>query len=95
MIVGRVLDSIWCTRKEDELTGLKFLKVKLLNRENANENAEVVVATDLIGAGIGELVLLTKGSSARRLPGLEHAPIDCIIIGIIDANTENEENADE
>jgi len=92
MIIGRVVDSIWCTRKEDELTGLKFLKVKLLNREIEIENGEIVVATDLIGAGIGELVLLTKGSAARRSKGLENAPVDCIIIGIIDDKSEAEED---
>ncbi|HEY5555437.1 EutN/CcmL family microcompartment protein [Acetobacterium sp.] len=95
MNIGRVVDSIWCTRKEDGLRGLKFLKVKLLNREKECEDGEIVVATDLIGAGIGELVLLTKGSAARRSKGLENSPVDCIIIGIIDAKTDGEEDMDE
>ncbi|WP_414733928.1 EutN/CcmL family microcompartment protein [Acetobacterium carbinolicum] len=90
MKIGRVIDSIWCTRKEDELRGLKFLRVKLLNREKESENGEIIVATDLIGAGIGELVLLTNGSAARRSEGLENAPVDCIIIGIIDEKNEDE-----
>ncbi|PKM60859.1 MAG: ethanolamine utilization protein EutN [Firmicutes bacterium HGW-Firmicutes-4] len=92
MKIGRVVDSIWCTRKEDALRGLKFLKVKLLNRENESENGEIIVAADLIGAGIGELVLITNGSAARRSEGLEKAPVDCIIIGIIDAKTQDEED---
>lgn len=95
MQIGRVVDSIWCTRKEDELRGLKFLKVKILNRESETDNAEIVVATDLIGAGIGEMVLITNGSSARRTEGLENAPVDCIIIGIIDAKNEAEEDLNE
>lgn len=95
MQIGRVIDSIWCTRKEDELRGLKFLKVKLLNREKETDNPEIVVATDLIGAGIGELVLITNGSGARRTEGLINAPVDCIIIGIIDAKSDGEEKIDE
>lgn len=95
MQIGQVIDSIWCTRKEDELRGLKFLKVKLLNREKETDNPEIVVATDLIGAGIGELVLITNGSGARRTEGLNNAPVDCIIIGIIDAKNNGEEEIDE
>lgn len=95
MQIGRVLDSIWCTRKEDELRGLKFLKVKLLNREKEMENPEIVVASDLIGAGIGDLVLITDGSGARRIDGVLYDPVDCMIIGIIDAKDECEEDFDE
>jgi ethanolamine utilization protein EutN len=39
----------------------------------------------LIGAGIGEKVLITQGSSARKFIGLEHSPVDSIVVGIIDA----------
>jgi ethanolamine utilization protein EutN len=95
MQIGRVVDSIWCTRKEDELRGLKFLKVKILNRERETDNSEIVVATDLIGAGIGDLVLITNGSSARRTEGLKDAPVDAIIIGIIDEKNDGEEDINE
>jgi len=40
----------------------------------------------MIGAGIGERVLITQGSSARRMTGYENAPIDATIVGIIDEN---------
>lgn len=83
MIMGKVIDNIWCTRKDEGLKGLKFLKVKTLDREN-EEDGSIIIAADLIGAGIDENVLMTKGSSARRLEGLDEAPVDCIIVGIID-----------
>jgi ethanolamine utilization protein EutN len=44
-----------------------------------------VVAVDSVGAGEGELVLFCQGSSARLAPGLEKAPVDAVIIGIVDA----------
>ena len=41
-------------------------------------------AADFIGAGIGEKVLVAAGSSARQTGGLDHVPIDAVIVGIID-----------
>lgn len=83
MIIGIVLDSIWCTRKEESLTGIKLMTVKLLNKEDPNEG-EIIVAADIIGAGVGERVLITQGSSARRAVGFTESPIDSTIVGIID-----------
>ena len=43
-----------------------------------------IVAVDSVGAGIGELVLFCQGSSARLAPNLKDAPVDAVIIGIVD-----------
>ena len=43
-----------------------------------------IVAVDSVGAGIGEMVLFTQGSSARLAPNLKDAPVDAVIIGIVD-----------
>ena len=86
MIIGIVLDSIWCTRKEDSLTGIKLMTVKLLDKEK-KEDGDIVVAADIIGAGVGEKVLVTQGSSARRTLGFNESPIDAVIVGIIDEKT--------
>jgi len=83
MIIGIVLDSIWCTRKEDSLIGVKLMTVKLLDKENQDES-DIIVAADIIGAGVGEKVLVTQGSSARKTFGFSDSPIDAIIVGIID-----------
>lgn len=79
MLAGKVIDTIWSTRKDDSLLGLKFLLVNLLDGTNKK-----IVAVDTIGAGIGERVILCSGSSARNLMGLASAPVDSVIIGIID-----------
>ncbi len=79
MLAGKVVDTIWATRKEEALKGLKFLRVKLLDG-----NGGYVISADTIGAGIGERVILCSGSSARKLMGLEGVPIDSVVIGIID-----------
>jgi ethanolamine utilization protein EutN len=43
-----------------------------------------VVAVDSVGAGIGECVLFTQGSSARLTARTKGAPVDTVIIGIVD-----------
>lgn len=81
MLAGKVVDTIWATRKENSLVGLKFLLVKLLDG-----TGQVVISADTIGAGIGERVILCSGSSARKLMGLEKMPVDSVVVGIIDAD---------
>ena len=43
-----------------------------------------MVAVDTVGAGEGEMVLITQGSSARLTPETKNLPVDTVIIGIID-----------
>jgi len=82
MIVGRVVGSLISTRKNANLTGSKFTIVKPL--EEMNMQGGNIVATDHIGAGIGELVLVALGSAARIGTGAPDAPIDAAIVGIVD-----------
>jgi len=42
------------------------------------------VAVDSVGAGKGECVLFTQGSSARLTPATKDAPVDAVIVGIVD-----------
>ena len=83
MIVGRVIGSLISTRKSNNLVGSKFAMVEPLNVMHSGTN-ERVVAVDIIGAGIGEMVLVATGSAARIGCGQESAPIDAAIVGIVD-----------
>jgi ethanolamine utilization protein EutN len=85
--IGRVVNNIWSTRKDESLVGLKLMIVQLIEKLD-NEEGNVIVAVDLIGAGIGERVLITQGSSARRMKELENVPVDALIVGIIDEGQE-------
>lgn len=81
ILVGTVVDTIWSTKKDDTLIGLKFMAVKI---EGGKDEGKIIVAVDTIGAGISERVLICQGSSARRISNLENAPVDASIVGIID-----------
>ena len=80
MIVGKVVGSVVATRKNEGLIGSKFMIVEPLDSMLYAKSR--FVATDNIGAGIGEIVLVAMGSAARI--GNEKAPIDAAIVGIVD-----------
>lgn len=83
MLVGKVIGTIWATRKEESLRGLKLLVVCPLNLLEGDKPGTPIVAVDSIGAGVGETVLIVSGSSARHAIGRE-APVDATVVGIVD-----------
>jgi ethanolamine utilization protein EutN len=82
MIVGKVIGSVVSTRKNEALIGNKFMIVEPL--ESMLYGKSRIIATDNIGAGIGEIVLVAMGSAARIGTGNENAPVDAAIVGIVD-----------
>ena len=82
MIVGKVVGRLVATRKNEKLVGSKFLIVEPY--ESMEQGKGRVVAIDNVGAGIGEIVLVAKGSAARIGCNLNDAPIDAAIVGIVD-----------
>ena len=84
MVVGKVTGSIFSTRKLDSLTGSKLMVVNIGKGKD-----DFVVAIDTLGAGIGEIVLVTMGDSARFACQNEKTPIDAVIVGIVDQSNYN------
>ncbi|SHN68880.1 EutN/CcmL family microcompartment protein [Desulfitobacterium chlororespirans] len=94
MILAYVLGNVWSTRKEESLTGLKFLVVQpvtLMYEESGRPRFEkygnTLIAADRIGAGETEIVMIASGSSARQSLEDQRSPIDAMVIGIIDKET--------
>ena len=81
--MAKVIGSVWCTRKSNALTGNKLLLVEP-GKAGAGGGSGSRVAADLIGAGLGEVVLLTTGSAARRAQGDDQSPIDAAVVAIVD-----------
>lgn len=84
MKIGRVIGRVWATKKDEQLNGQKLLVLKIL-LENGKEEPELVVAADIIGAGVGDLVLVVRGGSARYAVDNPSCPIDLAIVGIVDS----------
>ena len=83
MIFGMVAGTVVSTKKSDSITGTKYLVVHLCtHREKLKKS--YVVALDLVGAGMGEMVIIAQGSSARQTDLTYQKPIDAVIVGIVD-----------
>lgn len=80
MVIGEVIGNIWATRKEEGLTGLKFL---VIQPEDKKEHS--FVAADRIGAGVGDKVFVTRGSASASGPDPIEGPVDALITGIVDS----------
>ena len=65
------------------MEGLKFLVVRHLDVEN-NDLSSFVIAADAVGAGVGEVVLVATGSSARQTEATRDRPCDAVIMAIVD-----------
>ena len=72
------------------MSGRKLLLVRpqLVDEKDPTKfrpGMNTIIAVDSVGAGLGELVMFCQGSSARLAPNLKDAPVDAVIIGIVDA----------
>ena len=63
MLRGIIRGNIVSTRKQESLVGSKCMEIEII--ENGNLTGKYIIAIDSVGAGIGETVLVTTGSSAR------------------------------
>lgn len=84
MQIGRVAGTVVSTAKEATLEGRKFLIVRILDLD-AKETGAYVVAIDAVGAGVGEVVLVASGSSARMTEATKDRPSDAVIMAIVDS----------
>ncbi|MDZ4817722.1 MAG: EutN/CcmL family microcompartment protein [Planctomycetota bacterium] len=89
MFVAKVIGSVVATQKVESMVGRKLLVVEPYRLEPQGRDSLVgtgrtFVAVDTVGAGEGEYVLITQGSSARLTPETKTLPIDCVIIGLVD-----------
>lgn len=84
MILGRVLGTVVSTQKDDNLVGLKLQLVQPVSVRDQQPEGRPFVAVDSVGAGLGDIVMLVTGSSARLTPITRTAPTDATIVAIVD-----------
>lgn len=90
MFVAKVTGSIVATEKVETMRGHKLLVVEPFRlepqgRDKLTTTGRTFVAVDMLGAGVGDFVLIAQGSSARFTPETQQLPIDCVVIGIVDS----------
>ncbi len=84
MRIARVVGSAVSTVKEASLVGHKLLLVQETDEQN-EVTGPVFVAVDAVGAGAGELVLVSEGSAGRHTRSTSDQPVDAVIMGILDS----------
>lgn len=83
MTLGKVIGTVWATRKDDQLRSMKLQLVREIDVDGSPKS-KVVVAVDSVGAGVGETVLFAQGSSARQTELTRNKPVDAVITAIVD-----------
>jgi microcompartment protein CcmK/EutM len=83
MTLGKVIGTIWATRKDEGLVGMKLQIVRPVDLDLQAKDG-FLVAVDSVGAGVGEVVLIATGSSARMTEITKNKPVDAVIMAIVD-----------
>jgi len=90
MYLAKVEGTLVATKKEPSMDGRKLLLVRpqLVDEKDPTKfrpGQNTIVAVDTVGCGEGEMVLFCQGSSARLAGGLKEAPVDAVVIAIVDS----------
>ncbi len=83
MFLGKVVGTVWSTKKTPDLEGVRFLIVHPYDLDH-EPTKNVVVVADRLGAGPGETVMCAYGKAARTAIGNQDMSIEAAVIGIVD-----------
>lgn len=83
MVVGKIVGTVVCTRKDDRLVPFKLLLVQPIDSQG-KPYGNYLVAVDTVQAGPQERVLVVSGSSARMTSVTKDCPVDAAIVGVVD-----------
>ncbi len=83
MNLGRVIGTIWATRKYPTLEGKRMLIVQPLTFAGKKAGSPLV-ALDTVDAGTGDVIIYVTASEAA-IPFRPHlTPTDATIVGVVD-----------
>jgi microcompartment protein CcmK/EutM len=83
MFLGKVVGTVWSTKKSPDLEGIRFLVVHPYDLEK-EPTRNIVIVADRLGAGTGEMVICAYGKAARTAIGDQEMAIEAAVIGIVD-----------
>ncbi len=86
MLTAKIVGNIWATRKAESLNGYKLMQAEIIG--GGIDEGKRIIVVDNISGGIGDRVVITMGSSARRMLGSDDIPVDAVVVGIIDEDCE-------
>ncbi len=83
MFLGKVVGTVWSTKKSPDLEGVRFLIVHPFDLDK-ELNKSIIVVADRLGAGAGETVMCAFGKAARTAIGNQDMAIEAAVVGIVD-----------
>src|ERR1700738_751255 len=83
MFLGKVVGTVWSTKKTPDLEGVRFLIVHPYDLDKEPTRSIVVVA-DRLGAGTGEMFMCAFGKAARSALGNPDMAIAVAVVGRVD-----------
>ena len=83
MFLGRVVGTVWSTKKSPDLEGIRFLVVHPYDLDK-EPTRNIVVVADRLGAGTGEMFIWAYGKAARSAFGNQEMSIEAAVVGIVD-----------
>jgi ethanolamine utilization protein EutN len=83
MFLGKVIGTVWSTKKTPDLEGVRFLIVHPYDLDK-QPTKNIVVVADRLGAGAGETVMCAYGKAARTAIGNQEMSIEAAVVGIVD-----------
>ncbi|HEY0544241.1 MAG TPA: EutN/CcmL family microcompartment protein [Pyrinomonadaceae bacterium] len=83
MFLGKVVGTVWSTKKTPDLEGVRFLIVHPYDLDK-EPTKNIVVVADRLGAGVGEIVMCAYGKAARTAIGNQEMAIEAAVVGIVD-----------
>lgn len=83
MFLGKVVGTVWSTKKTPGLEGVRFLIVHPYDLDK-EPTKNIVVVADRLGAGLGEIVMCAYGKAARTAIGDQEMSIEAAVIAIVD-----------
>ena len=84
MQLGKIIGTIWATRKYETVTGYKMQLVQPINSK-MKKIGDPIIALDTVGAGPGEIIYYVTASEAVIPLNVDMAPVDASIVGIVDS----------
>ena len=85
MQLARVVGKAVATVKHPSIEGNKLLVVQPQMADGTSTDGDPLLAIDAIGAGVGDVVIITSdGRSARALLQVDATPVRWTIIGLKD-----------
>lgn len=83
MNVGRVIGSVWATRKDPGLEGQRMLFVQPMSFAG-KELGSKIIALDTVDSGVGDTVLYVSSAEATIPFKPVQTPTDATIVGVLD-----------